>query len=420
MTKKQYDVVIIGAGAAGCMAAIKAAERGKSILLCERNASLGKKILITGNGRCNLTNVAPMNTFIEKFAHSGKFLRTAFARLSNNDLIHFFTLKGLNFRTEDNGKIFPTTDKAKSIVSALEECLHERKVTIVYNTQIASLKKEDLLFIIRTQDNRCIKATKVIIATGGSAYPKTGSDGSGAMLAQSLGHTLIPFSLALVPLKTAEHWVKDLQGLSFQNICMTVHSCNRKITSEPGDILFTHFGLSGPLVIDLSSMILSKMKNDGNIKITINLVPKMTALELQDKLTQASTNQGKTQINNLINTFLPKRMTPLFLSLLNIKPEKILNQITKKERLAIIEALKAFPLTIVGSLSLDQAMATNGGIDIDDLHQKTMESKIVPGLFIAGEIIDGRGPSGGYNLQQAFSTGFLAGESAAESLVSTE
>jgi len=203
---------------------------------------------------------------------------------------------------------------------------------------------------------------------------------------------------------------------SFQNILKGCYQKDKKSISELGDILFTHFGISGPLIIDLSAAIIAELKQNKEIKITTDLKPEMNTQQLNEKLTQASMTQGNIQINNLINTLLPKRMTQLFLSLIDIKHEKMLNQITKKERLAITENLKAFPLTITGSLPIDQAMATNGGININDIHQKTMESKLIPGLYFAGEIIDGRGPSGGYNLQQAFSTGFLAGESAAKSL----
>ncbi|MFA6378831.1 MAG: NAD(P)/FAD-dependent oxidoreductase [Candidatus Omnitrophota bacterium] len=416
INKERYDIAIIGAGAAGCMAAIKAAELKKKVLLLERNSFLGKKILLTGNGRCNLTNTAAIDIYIKKFIRSGKFLRTAFSRLTNENLIDFFHRKELKFKIEDGGKVFPTTDKARSIVSILEKYLKENNIEIAYSTQILSVKHESTYFLITTQDHAYIEAKKIIMATGGSSYPTTGSDGSGVILAKSLGHATIPFTPALVPLTTAEIWVKDLQGLSFQSVRVTIDHEGKRNVSDPGDILFTHFGLSGPLIIDLSASILCKLKEKDKIKITIDLKPEMSDQELHQKLARSSIAQGSTQIKNLINTFLPKRMTPIFLSLLSIKPEKMLNQITKKERLAITAMLKAFPLTVIGSLSMDHAMVTNGGIPVDEIDQRTLGSKLVEGLYFAGEMIDGRGPSGGYNLQQAFSTGFLAGESAAKDL----
>jgi predicted Rossmann fold flavoprotein len=416
MTKKLYDIAILGAGAAGCMAAIKASGLKKNVLLLERNSSLGKKILLTGNGRCNLTNTASTDIYIKKFTRSGQFLRTAFSRLTNEGLINFFNHKGLEFRIEDKGKVFPVTNKARSIISILEQCLNECHVDIAYNTCVTDIQHEKTSFLMTTQNNINIEAKRLIIATGGSSYQTTGSDGNGAILARRLGHTLIPFTPALVSLRTAEKWIKDLRGLSFQKVRITRCHNSKKIVSEPGDILFTHFGLSGPLFIDLSAAMISELEKYKEVKITIDLIPEMDAQKLSAKIAQASIAHGSAHINYFISEFLPKRMTPLFLFLLNIKPEKMLNQITKKERLAIIEAFKAFPLTIIGSLSMAQAMASNGGISIDEIHQKTMESKLIPGLYFAGEIIDGRGPSGGYNLQQAFSTGFLAGESAVQSL----
>jgi len=415
MNKKQCDIAIIGAGAAGCMAAIQAASLNAHVILLERNTSLAQKILLTGNGRCNLTNAASVDQYIKVFKHSGKFLGTAFAKFFSHDLCDFFSQKGLKFKIEDKGKVFPDTDKARSIVTILGQYLKENNVDVVFNAQVLELNNNKTHFLIHAQNNLLVETKKIILATGGACYPSTGSDGSGARIAEKLGHTLIPFSPGLVSLKTAEPWVKDLQGLSFSNVCITVDSAKKK-TSGPGDILFTHFGLSGPLILDESADIIFNLGSKNALKLTINLIPSLSKDQLAAKLAQTFLAQGTSQACNLLNNFLPKRMAPIFLSLANVRPDKMLNQITKKERLVIIEMLKRFPLTITGALSMDHAMVSNGGIDIHDIHQKTMESKLVPGLYFAGEMIDGRAPSGGYNLQQAFSTGFLAGESAAKSL----
>jgi len=415
MHKKIYDIAIIGAGAAGSMAAIAAGGSCKNVLLLERNDSLGKKILLTGNHRCNLTNTASTDTFIKKFQDNGKFLRHAFHQLTSGALLQFFNSKGLAFKVEPNGKVFPATDKASSVVLALEQYLQERHVNIIYRSCVTCIDPTNDYFLIKTGDD-IYEAKRLVLATGGASYPTTGSDGSGAILANQLGHTLIPFTPALVPLKIAEPWVKDLQGLSLKDVHISLSHKGKQNSLRTGDILFTHFGLSGPLVIDLSADILYYLKEKTEVGITIDLVPQMNTQAINQRFMHALSEKGSLSIGRLINDFLPKRMTPIFLSRLGMKPEKLLSQITKKERLDIINMLKAFPLTIIGSLSMDQAMATNGGIPADEIDQKTMGSKLVPRLYFAGEIIDGRGPSGGYNLQQAFSTGFLAGESAAKGL----
>jgi len=410
-----HDIAVIGAGAAGSMAALKAGELCKNVLLLERNSSLGKKILLTGNHRCNITNTASTDILIKAFKKSGKFLRNAFFHLTHKELLDFFENKGLKFKTEEGGKIFPVTDKARSVVLILEQYLRERKITAIYNAHVSSITRARDHFLIKTSDN-IHAAKRLILATGGASYPATGSDGSGALLAQQLGHTLIPFTRALVPLKIAEAWVKDLQGLSLQNIRVDLYRKGKRLFLGAGDILFTHFGLSGPLVIDLSADILYYLKEETEAKIMIDLLPQMNAQMIDQKFIDMSGKDGSLSIGRWMSELFPKWMAFFLLSQQGIKPEKFFSQITKKERRDIINMLKAFPLTITGSLAFDHAMATNGGIPVDEINQRTMGSKLVTGLYFAGEIIDGRGPSGGYNLHQAFATGALAGESAAKGL----
>lgn len=407
-----YDIAVVGAGAAGCMAAIKASQSGKNVILIERNHIIGKKIMLTSNGRCNLTNAASIQSFIEKFHPHGEFLRTAFFHFTNNDLIEFFKNSGLELKVEDRGRVLPITDKANSVIAILQKTLKENKVIIDYNQRILSIKKENNYFILTTDNNDLILAKKVIISTGGISYKATGSTGDGLTIARQLGHTITELTPALIPLKIKETFIKDLQGLSFTNVQITTINASKKIISEIGDILFTHFGLSGPLILDISSNIVLLLKHNKEIKITIDFQPNIKSANIENKLNDQISKHGNISIGAIIEKTLPKRMVPIFLLILNILPQTKLSQISKKQRLLIANSLKAFPLTITGHLEIDKAMVTQGGVSIKEINPRTMESKIVPGVYFAGEIIEICGTSGGFNLQQAFSTGYLAAESA--------
>jgi len=412
--KKLFDIAVMGGGAAGIMASVRAAGLGKSVVLIERNDSLGKKILMTGKGRCNITNTASLDVFIKKFSPGGEFFRTAFFSFSGEDLMEFFRSKGLELKVERQGRVFPVTDKAKSVVSVLEGCLKDSGVNIIYNTRITAIERKDGSFILTAEDSGSIEAKKVIIAAGGASYKATGSAGDGFRIAERLGHSISPLKPALVPLKTKEPWVKDLQGLALENIRVTFHLGNKKLSSEVGELMFTHFGVSGPLVLDMSGDIVSALKKHKEIPMTIDLKPGLRIEQLESKLVHKFAVKGNVQIRTLMQDMLPKRMVDVFLSLLNMPTAKRANQITKTDRRAIIDMLKTLPLTITGSLPIEEAMVTGGGVSLKSINPRTMESKIVPGLYFAGEVIEGAAPSGGYNLQQAFSTGYLAGEKAAE------
>lgn len=414
--KKSFDIAVIGAGAAGCMAAIKAGGLGKSVVLIERNSSPGVKILMTGKGRCNITNIAPIDVFIEKFEPGGEFFRTAFFAFSNEDLMEFFRSKGLELKIERQGRVFPVTDKAKSVVLALEESLKENNITVTYNTRIAAIERKAGSFILSCENADTIEAKKVIIAAGGVSYKATGSTGDGFKMAEHLGHKIEPLRPALVPLKTKETWVKDLQGLGLENIRITFHLEKKKLTSGIGELMFTHFGVSGPLILDMSGDIVSALEKHKEIQMTIDLKPGLRGEQLESKLVYKFSVKGSVQIRTLMQDMLPKRMVDVFLSLLNMPTAKRANQITKTDRQAIINMLKGLPLTITGSLPIEEAMVTGGGVSKNAIDPRTMESKIVPGLYFAGEVIEGAASSGGYNLQQAFSTGYLAGDKAAFSL----
>lgn len=411
---EHYDIAVVGAGAAGMMAAIRAGTLGKKVLLIERNNSAGKKILITGKGRCNITNAGEVEAFIEKFRTSGKFLRTAFFKFFNQDVAHFFEAKGLELKTERQGRIFPVTDKASSVIEVLKSYLADSKVEILYNSRLKNIKKTSGLFNLELEGGKKIEASKVILATGGASYKVTGSSGDGYVIAKSLGHTITTLKPALVPLKTKETWIRELQGLGLENIRLTFEYGNKKkIVSDVGELMFTHFGVSGPLVLDLSGDIVAILEHEKEVKLFIDLKPGLRDEQLDSKLIHKFGIKGNVQLKNLMKDVLPQRLIPVFIDVCGSKHEVRPNQITQAERRIIVKTLKAFPLTITGSLDLEEAMVTDGGVSTKEIDPRTMGSKLVPGLYFAGEIIDGAASSGGYNLQQAFSTGYLAGESAA-------
>jgi len=408
-----YDIAIIGAGPAGIMAAIRASQLNKDVALIEKNNRIGKKILITGKGRCNVTNAASLDVFIERFGKQGSFLRSAFSAFFNQDLMDFFKSKGLSLKVERQGRIFPVTDKAGSVVEVLKKPLMKKNVKIIYNTNALDVKKKNNIFRLNIFNESNICARKVILATGGVSYKATGSTGKGFHIARRLGHAIQPLMPALVPLKVKEAWVKQLQGLSLKNVRITFVYGKKKVVSDIGEILFTHFGISGPLILDLSGKIVALLKEHRKISLFIDLKPGMEPEKLRNRLLREFTAKGKFYFKNIMKDLLPHRLIPAFMSISGIDPEKTANQVAKYERESIITVLKAMPLTITGSLDIGKAMVTNGGVSTKEIDPRTMQSKLVPGLYFAGEIIDGCASSGGYNLQQAFSTGYLAGEKAA-------
>jgi predicted Rossmann fold flavoprotein len=410
-----YDIAVIGAGPAGLMAAIRAGELKKRVLLIEKNDSIGRKLLLTGKGRCNITNTAPIETFIEKFGKQGEFFRTAFFSFFNQDLMDFFQSKGLELKAERQNRVFPITDSAQSVIDVLKKCLKENNIEVSYNTKLKSLIKDENGFRleIASKDANLVIAKKVILSTGGASYKITGSSGDGFRIAQELGHTITPLKPALVPLRTKEYWILELQGLTLKNVTLTFVYGKKKIVSTVGDLMCTHFGVSGPLVLDLSGEIVTLLDSHKEISLFIDLKTGLTIEQLDKRLLREFKENGTMIFKNIMKSLLPETLIPVFIRLSNIKPEIKGSEITREQRNTIIKLLKGFPLTVTGSLPIDQGMVTNGGVSIKEINPRTMESKIVPGLYFAGEIIDGYASSGGYNLQQAFSTGYLAGENAA-------
>ena len=409
-----YDVAVIGGGAAGTMAAIRAGQLKKKVLLIERNDSIGRKILITGKGRCNLTNFTDVSTFIEKFGKQGKFLRTAFHAFSSEDLIGFFRSLDVDTKVERQGRVFPVTDKAGSVVEALKRALSDSGVEVYYNSRITEIAKDGAHFKLITDDGRQVNAKKVIVATGGASYKATGSSGDGFNIAQKLGHKVMPLSPGLVPLTVKEPWIKELQGLALENIRITFEYGDKRLSSDVGELMFTHFGVSGPLVLDLSGKVMEFLKEHKEVRLVIDLKPGLKDEQLESKLLHKFKIKGNIILKNLMKDLLPQRLVDRFLKLLDMRGDLKTNQVTQEERRKIIANLKAFPLTVIGSLSIEEAMVTGGGVSTKEIDPRTMESRIVPGLYFAGEVIEGAAASGGYNLQQAFSTGYLAGEKAAQ------
>ncbi|MBN1527278.1 MAG: NAD(P)/FAD-dependent oxidoreductase [Candidatus Omnitrophica bacterium] len=410
---KIYDIAVIGAGPAGAMAAIRAAQLGKRVILIERNDAIGRKLLLTGKGRCNITNSAPLDTFVEKFGRQGNFLRSAFFKFFNEDLTAFFRAKGLEMKTERQGRVFPVTDDSRAIVKVLDEYLSGAGVEMRYNSRVKKLHKREDLFRIELESGSEVEAARVIMATGGSSYKATGSAGDGFHIAEHLGHTIAKLKPGLVPLKTEEHWVKGLQGLALENIRLTFECGRKKIVSDIGELMFTHFGVSGPLVLDLSGDIVDLLEQHDKVGLLIDLKPGLTAEQLDRRLLNEFKDSGTKSVKNIFKALLPLRLIDAVIEMAGVDHSKRGSQISQEERRRLVRALKGLRLTVTGALALEEAMVTGGGVSARQIDPRTMESKVVPGLYFAGEVIEGCAASGGYNLQQAFSTGHLAGESAA-------
>lgn len=408
---KIYDIIVVGAGPAGIMAAGTAAKINREVLLLERNTSAGRKLLITGKGRCNITNIASIDEFIANFSASGKFLYNAFSQFFSEDLIRFFEQRQVAIKVERGGRVFPQTDKALSILKALFAYLNENNVSIMYGQQVKTVTKDKYgLFVIIT-DKQKFSSRKVIIATGGVSYPKTGSTGDGYAIAKSFGHNIIPIKPALVPLETSDTFIKELQGLSLKNVEVNVLLNNKTKITEFGEMLFTHFGLSGPIILKISREAV-ELLTQGEVIVSIDLKPALSCEKLDERLIREFKSHNLIY-KNMLKELLPAKLIPVFIRLSAIDPAKKINQITQLERKKIITLLKSFKVKITRARPIDEAIVTSGGVDVKEVNPKTMESRKVFGLYFCGEVLDIQGNSGGYNLQAAFSTGYVAGNSAA-------
>ncbi|MCX7709608.1 MAG: NAD(P)/FAD-dependent oxidoreductase [Clostridia bacterium] len=406
MSKK---VVVIGAGAAGLMAAGKAAEIGKNIILLEKNDRIGKKILISGKGRCNITNNTDIEGLIENIPGNGNFLYSAFYTFSNADLVEFFHKHGLQTKVERGGRVFPESDRAKDVVDALHRYVEKQNVKLWLKAPVEKIQIENgQVRGVKLKSGQEIECDSVILATGGVSYPGTGSTGDGYSIAKKAGHSIVDLKPSLIPLIAEEKWVKELQGLSLKNISITLTDTKgRKIYSDFGEMLFTHFGVSGPVILSSSRHIL---KYDyKNIKLWIDLKPALTEEKLDERVQRDFEQFSRKQFKNALDELLPQKMIPVIVHLSGISPDKFVNQITKEERRKLVKLLKNLEISIIGARPIEEAIVTAGGISTNEINPSTMESKLVRGLFFAGEVIDVDAYTGGFNLTIAFSTGYLAG-----------
>ncbi len=406
-TKKMYDAIIIGAGAAGMMAAISASRHGKSVLVLEKNSRVGRKILITGKGRCNVTNNCDNDEFLRSIPKNPRFLFSAISAFSCADTMDFFETARVPLVTERGKRVFPQSEKAADIARALER--ETKALCDIKTADVLEITAENgLVSGVRTSIGD-FAAKSVILATGGLSYPKTGSDGAGFRMAKALGHKITPLSPSLIPIVTEESFAAELMGLSLKNVRLDVFAEGTKkpVFSEQGELLFTHFGLSGPLVLSASAHMREMGKK--RYEMFIDLKPALSEKQLDSRILRDWAELSNKDFANSLGGLLPSKLIPVVVRLSQIPPQKKVNEITRAERLALISVLKGLKLTAKAFRPIDEAIITSGGVDVREINPKTMESKLVGGLFFAGEIIDCDGYTGGFNLQIAFSTGWLAG-----------
>ena len=418
-------VIVIGGGVSGLMAAGQAAKLGAEVLLLEKMTIPGRKLRITGKGRCNLTNIAPMSEFIAHFGPNGRFLRQAFSRFFTGDLVAFLDELGVSTITERGGRVFPTSSQAQDVVDALLLWVGKSGVTLKVNSQVTRLIVEGKR-VVGVQvsdafpDNRRVltghrragttyRADAVIIATGGASYPGTGSTGDGYRLSKSVGHKIIPVRPALVPLETAGDTAPRLQGLSLRNVNIRVLVNGKKRAEAFGEMLFTHFGLSGPIILSLSGLIVDALRDNDKVVVSIDLKPALNQQALDARLLRDLDAYGKRKFDTLLKGLLPKKLIDVCIDLTGIPADKVGNQITAAERKRLRIWLKDFRLEITGHRSFTEAIITAGGVDTKEVDPSTMASRLVDGLYFAGEVLDVDADTGGYNLQAAFSTGWIAG-----------
>jgi hypothetical protein len=402
-------IIVIGSGAAGMMAAATAGSRGMDTVVFEKNEKPGKKIFITGKGRCNVTNQCEIEEFINNTPGNGRFLYSALNSFDNYRLREMLLQMGVPTKVERGNRVFPASDKSSDIIKALTDYMIKHNAVIKLNKGIADIMTDvGSVKGVYTTAGDFIQASSVIVATGGLSYPSTGSTGDGYRWAQKLGHTIVPLRPSLVPLETGEEWVRQLQGLTLKNVRVTAMTARgKRIKEEFGEMLFTHFGVSGPVILTLSRYIHDQIKK--GIRLEIDLKPALSLEKLHLRILRDFTQNANKQVKNSLDALLPKSLAPVIVRLSGINPEKHINQITKEERQALVSLLKGLRISITGFRPFSEAVVTAGGVSTKEIDPSTMESKICRGLFFAGEVLDVDALTGGFNLQIAFSTGYLAG-----------
>lgn len=410
-------VVVIGGGPAGMMSAISAAKSGDKVVLLEKNNILGKKILITGKGRCNITSSLDIDDFINNIPGNGRFLYSAFENFDNKDIIELLKKEGVSVKEERGNRYFPTSDRAEDVRMALERETKKAGVDVKLNSKVCGIEIEDSRVKSVVLENGKIDADKIILATGGKSYPLTGSNGEGYGIAKALGHTIKDVRGSLVPLIAEKSVCSKMQGLSLRNVGIMLYDIekDKKIYSDFGEMLFTHFGVSGPTILSGSAHLLrykdvDKKISNGKIVLKIDLKPALSFEQLDARILRDFTEVKNKQFKNSLDKLLPKKMIDVVIDKSKIDSEKHVNEITREERMNLVKILKCFVVRIDGFRPVDEAIVTAGGISVKEINPKTMESKIVSGLYFAGEIIDVDAYTGGFNLQIAYSTGFTAGK----------
>ncbi len=404
------SVAVIGGGPAGMMAATEAAERGFAVTLFEKNEKLGKKLFITGKGRCNITNAAETEDFFKNIPRNPKFLYSALYGFTNEDVMTMIRKQGVALKTERGGRVFPVSDKSSDILRAFAARVRDAGVKVLLNTEIKSVSHDingnDFLV---SYNGTAQRFDALVLATGGASYPATGSTGDGYRFAKTLGHTVTDIVPALIPLETEEEWPKALQGLSLRNVTLKAYNAKgRVVYEELGEMLFTHFGISGPLVLSASSFIGA---SPAGTRLSIDLKPGLTPDELDRRILRDFDANIRKQFANALDALLPQKLIPVMIALSGIAPETPVHQVTREERQQLAALLKALPVTVKKALPVEQAIITRGGVAVKEINPSTMESKLIKNLFFAGELIDVDACTGGYNLQIACSTGALAGRS---------
>lgn len=399
-------VIVIGGGAAGTMAAYMAAKNGHKVTLFEKNEKIGKKIFITGKGRCNVTNACDITDFFENIPTNSKFLYSAVYSFTNQDVIDFFVEAGCPLKVERGDRVFPVSDHSSDVISALKRKLNEVLVDIKLNTEVKELiLSEGKVTGVILKDGKKVLADAVVVATGGISYPTTGSTGDGYQWAGECEHKIVEPVPALVPLETKEDWTKSLQGLSLKNVSLSFRNGKKTIYEGFGEMMFTHFGITGPLVLSASSY----LKNTNGVQAFLDLKPALTKEQLDKRILREFDENKNKQFKNSINGLFPAKMVPVMLSLSGINPDKKVNEISKEERKFFVDLIKELPMTITGTRDFKEAIITRGGVSVKDVNPSTMESKKIKDLYFAGEVLDVDGLTGGFNLQIAWSTGALAG-----------
>ncbi len=414
-------IIVIGGGPAGMFAAIAAAEAGSQVTLLEKNEKLGKKLYITGKGRCNITNAGDMDNLFANIMTNAKFLYSAFYSYDNQRVIDFFERNGLRTKIERGNRVFPVSDHSSDVIATLQKVLKEKKVKIMLHTQVQRLLEEpsvddmsqNVVTGVKLEDGTTMQADAVIVATGGFSYQTTGSTGDGYRFAKEMGHTVTDIHPSLVPFLAKEGYVQQMQGLALKNVEVRILNGKKLLYQEFGEMLFTHFGVSGPLLLSASAAIKPSL-TAGELSMFIDLKPALSEEQLDHRLLREFDEAKNKQFKNSIGGLFPAKMIPVMLELSGIDPEKKVNEITKAERRYFIGLIKAFPVTLCGLRDFNEAIITKGGVKVKEVNPSTMESKLVPHLYFCGEVLDLDAMTGGYNLQIAWSTGYLAGVSAAQ------